>query len=68
MVHQFSPSFPHRLNADGAFHSICTLCRVTVATTKTKAELARHEKSHECNPIRLRQLSECRLGSHVVAL
>jgi hypothetical protein len=68
MVHQFRPSFPHKLNADGTYLSICTLCRVTVATAKTEAELARHDQSHECDPIRLCQLSEWRPGSHVVAL
>jgi hypothetical protein len=67
MVHQFWPSFPHKLNADGTYCSMCTLCRVTVATAKTEAELARHEQRHECDPIRLCQLSEWWPGSHAVA-
>jgi hypothetical protein len=68
MVHQFRPSFPHRLNADGTYHSICTLCRVIVTAAKSEAELARHEQSHECNPIRLYQLSQFRPGAHAIAL
>ena len=68
MVHQFRPSFPKVLSADGTYHSICTLCRLTVASAKSEAELAHHEQSHECNPIRLYQLSQFRAGSHTIAL
>ena len=68
MFQQFRPNFPHRLNADGSYNSICTLCRITVATAKAEKELAPHEQNHKCNPLRLYQLSEFRLGSHPIAL
>jgi hypothetical protein len=68
MVQQFWPNFPHRLNADGSYDSICTLCRLTVATAKAEDDLARHERKHECNPVRLYQLHELRPGSHAIAL
>jgi hypothetical protein len=68
MVQQFRPNFPHRLNADGAYDSICTLCRVTVASTRVEADLSQHERSHKCNPVRLYQLSQFRPGAHAVAL
>jgi hypothetical protein len=68
MVQQFRPNFPRRLNPDGSYYSICTLCRLTVATAKTEDELAQYERCHECNPIRLFQLSELRPGSHAIAL
>lgn len=68
MVRQFMPNFPHRLNADGEYDSICTLCHMTVATAKTEYELAHHERKHGCNPIRLYQLREQVSGSHAIAL
>jgi hypothetical protein len=68
MVQNFRPNFPHRLNADGSYRSICTLCRVEVATAKAESELSLHEQNHKCNPIRLYQLSEFRPGSHAIGL
>ena len=50
MVHQYKPNFPHRFNSDGSYGSICTLCRLTVATERTEAELCQHERNHKCNP------------------
>jgi hypothetical protein len=49
MVHLYRPDFPHRFSANGSFVSICTLCRTAVATAKTEAELAQHERNHKCN-------------------
>jgi len=68
MLQQDRPNFPHRLNADGSYNSICTLCRLTVATANPESELAHHEQNHKCRPIRLDQLSEFRPGSHEIAL
>jgi hypothetical protein len=50
--------FPHRSNQDGTYDSICTMCLLTIATVSAEAELARHEREHACNPIRLYQLRE----------
>jgi hypothetical protein len=66
MVQQFRPNFPHRLNANGTYDSICTKCHLTIATVKAENELAQHERNHECNPIRLYQLSERSFGAHAI--
>jgi hypothetical protein len=51
-------NFPHRTNKDGSYDSICTRCLTTIATVSAEPELARHERNHTCNPIRLYQLRE----------
>jgi hypothetical protein len=48
MVHQYRPNFPHRFNADGSYDSICSLCRLAVATARIEAELSQHERNHKC--------------------
>jgi len=58
MVHQWRTNFPHRFNADHTYDSICTICHMTVARERNEAELAQHEQSHSCSPLRLYQLSE----------
>jgi hypothetical protein len=50
-------TFPHRLNRDGTYDSICTICHQTVATAKNEKDLFRHEFDHVCNPIQILQLS-----------
>lgn len=40
--------FPHRLNADGTFDSICPKCFHTVATGRPEA-IALIEKQHSCS-------------------
>jgi hypothetical protein len=67
MVHQYTPNFPHRFNADGTYDSICTLCHLTVASVKIEAELSQHEQSHICTPLRLMDVSEYRLSRNQVA-
>jgi len=52
---QRSP-FPHRLNPNGSYDSICTECHQTVATSNDEAVLARHEQNHACSPIRIFQI------------
>ncbi len=42
-------TFPHRLNWDGSYDSICLKCFATVATTRTESELTAHDKNHACN-------------------
>jgi hypothetical protein len=63
MVHQFTPNFPHRLNADGSYDSVCTLCHLTVATAKVEAALSHYERSHKCDPVRIYEVSPYRLGA-----
>lgn len=58
MVYQYRPNFPHRLNADGSYNSICTLCHMTVARTKIEAELSQYEQNHKCSLVRFDQLRE----------
>jgi len=52
-----SSRFPHRLNRDGSFDSICAVCLVTVASVREEVELVRHEQDHACDPNRVSQLS-----------
>jgi len=49
MVHQYRTNFPHRLNPDGSYDSICTLCRLAIATVRIEADLSRHEHNHKCS-------------------
>jgi hypothetical protein len=51
-------TFPHRLNPNGSYDAICTGCHQTVASSPDETALARHERDHVCNPIRLYQLAE----------
>jgi hypothetical protein len=58
MVHEFQPNFPHRLNGDWAYDSLCSLCHQTVATAKNEAELSQHERGHKCDPVLRYQVSQ----------
>ncbi|MGA2848569.1 MAG: hypothetical protein ABSE46_06215 [Terracidiphilus sp.] len=51
-------TFPHRLNPNGSYDSICTECHLTVASSRDEAALANYEQDHACNPIRIYQLAE----------
>jgi hypothetical protein len=42
------PFFPHRLNEDGSYDSICTRCFATVASARTLEELHARDKEHTC--------------------
>jgi hypothetical protein len=42
-------TYPHRLNRDGSFDSICLKCFATVANTETETELKAREKIHICD-------------------
>lgn len=52
------PQFPHRLNADGSYDSICTVCYSTVASADKEIDLAVPESAHRCDPVALYQLSQ----------
>jgi hypothetical protein len=41
--------FPHRLNRDGSFDSICKRCFQTIASGYSEAALAAAEKQHTCD-------------------
>jgi len=57
MTFQATPTFPHRHNRDGVIDSICSECFLTIASARVERHLARYERSHVCNPVRLYQLS-----------
>lgn len=42
------PFFPHRLNQDGSYDSICLQCLATVANAKTSQELDAYDIDHRC--------------------
>ncbi len=50
--------FPHRLNETGSYDSICKICLSTVASSKVETDLARYERDHACDPVRIYQLRE----------
>jgi len=62
LLHQRS-IFPHRLNPNGSYDSICTECHQTVASSLDEDGLAAYERNHACNPLRLYQLAEDQLRS-----
>jgi hypothetical protein len=41
--------YPHRVNLDGSWDSICPRCYLTIANRKTERELAAFEKTHVCH-------------------
>lgn len=45
------PDFPHKINPDGTYESICILCLATVATAKNLAELYAHHLDHVCESV-----------------
>ena len=61
MLSYQQPTFPHRLNPNGSYDSICKDCHLTVASSRDEDGLAVHERNHACNPIRLYQLAEDQL-------
>ncbi len=40
--------YPHRLNKDGSFDSICPTCFMTVAAAKSEIELVEYDANHIC--------------------
>jgi hypothetical protein len=43
------PFFPHRLNPDGTYDSICLKCFATIARCLTSEELNAYDVAHSCN-------------------
>ena len=58
MLPTAKPDFPHRHNQDGSHDSICRVCLATVASVENEGDLAHHEATHVCNPMRLYQLRD----------
>jgi hypothetical protein len=48
MAAEATTFYPHRLNRDGTFDSICPRCFLTVAHTQTEAELFAYDRVHVC--------------------
>lgn len=42
------PRYPHRLNADGSFDTICHLCFRTLGKAEKEEDLAALEQAHVC--------------------
>ena len=42
-------TFPHRLNENGTYDSICLVCFQTIATGANEAGLAEGEQRHVCD-------------------
>ena len=51
-------SFARRIDENGTHESICRGCFEMVASVAEEAELAMHERYHNCDPVRLYQLRE----------
>jgi hypothetical protein len=47
--------FPHRLNRDGSYDSICLACLTTVANSREVANLDIADQNHVCDPTVLSQ-------------
>jgi hypothetical protein len=45
-----STMYPHRLNEEGSYDSICRACFATVVRGKAESELAAYEEAHICDP------------------
>jgi hypothetical protein len=55
---QAASTFPHRLNQDTTYDSICPVCYLTVASSLVETDLTEHEALHACDTFRLHQLRE----------
>jgi hypothetical protein len=64
---QVGSPFPHRLNKNGFFDSICPECCLTIASTRDESALINYEIDHVCNPIRLYHLRQDQLHTHTPA-
>jgi hypothetical protein len=48
--------FPHRLNSDGDFESVCPDCFLTISSQHVESELRSPEQNHFCDPVLLNLL------------
>jgi hypothetical protein len=56
MTTSLRTKFAHRENRDGTFDSICRACFLTVATSRSEADLIGFERGHFCDPWDLERL------------
>jgi hypothetical protein len=60
--------FPHRVNRDGSFDSICKRCFQTIASCSNETALAAAEQEHRCDgPLLLYSLAAVRPTQFVSA-
>lgn len=45
--------YPHRLNRDGSYDSICPKCFITIHSSMREEDLVEPEENHVCEPWRL---------------
>lgn len=45
--------YPHRLNRDGSFDSICPRCFTTIHSSIREEELHQYEEVHTCESLRI---------------
>jgi hypothetical protein len=50
MDDQKIPFYPHRLNQDGSYASICTRCYAVIATSDNSEDLVPYDIAHVCRP------------------
>ncbi len=50
--------FPHRVNLNCTYDSICRACLATIASVEKEADLAEFELRHVCDPARLYRLGQ----------
>jgi len=48
-----SMMYPHRLNEEGSYDSICRECFGSVVRGKSEGELAAYEEAHICDPVHM---------------
>ena len=49
------PFFPHKLNNDGSYQSICLTCFATVGYASKVEDLDDYDRNHVCKPIALQR-------------
>jgi hypothetical protein len=57
MAAEATTFYPHRINRDGTFDSICLTCFLTVAHAQTEAELLAYDREHVCEYWTVSQLT-----------
>ncbi|WP_109489051.1 hypothetical protein [Occallatibacter savannae] len=55
MNQTYTIKFIHRINEDGSIDSICRDCFVTIATGRSRLELAPQEQQHTCEPMTIQR-------------
>jgi hypothetical protein len=64
MALKFPTLFPHRLNRDRSFDSICPICFATIANEKSESDLAEFDRDHVCDPVVMLDRANFRPPTH----